>query len=499
MIYALLLTLLYFALRLWGLRERPINYIFDEGVHFGLMELLAQDKGTLYRDFLFVHPPGVLWVGAWLWRQGIRDIYVLRVLYIMFCSLSLPPIYAIARRLYGPKFALGTLLLVAATPGLATWLGRTVMLDTALQVPIFLALWIIVRLRRASPLALLGAGAILGTGTLIKAVALPAALAFCAALLWAGFFPPETEELDREKRKTARGWRLSAFWFGAGFFAVFGVMTWRLWQIPNYGYYAYGLNGSVPFSLDLRVRDLTSGFYMLPLQLTFGVLGAWRMARRGATRAERFLGAFALADTLLMLLLPRNFYWRYLLPALPIYSLGILLWIGDFRAAPHSPLVRRAALVSGTLLCLTHLVTLTLYYAVDSVNPPQYQTALRLLRESPGPVFTLDPLWLAAAGQSPPVWVFACDAEWKIPAVKAPDDFDRALLACPTALLDHKTLQMLPKETELKLRTNYVSIFRYETPDTRRYVEIFRRREAPFPIIKAANGEAEIPAKERRH
>ena len=50
----------YFMLRLIGLREQPLNSLFDEGIYFSLMKVLAEGQGIQYRDFVVAHPPGLL-------------------------------------------------------------------------------------------------------------------------------------------------------------------------------------------------------------------------------------------------------------------------------------------------------------------------------------------------------------------------------------------------------------------------------------------------------
>src|SRR5450432_551277 len=92
-----LAVVLYFLLRLGGLRHQPINMLFDEGIYLILMKLLSAGQGILYRDFVVAHPPGLLWAGAWLWKATHGDIYVMRVVYITFCGVAFLPIYAIMR------------------------------------------------------------------------------------------------------------------------------------------------------------------------------------------------------------------------------------------------------------------------------------------------------------------------------------------------------------------------------------------------------------------
>lgn len=459
-------TVLYFVLRVWNLWAQPLNALYDEGVHLGLMKLLAEGKGELYRDFLFVHPPGVIQVGAWLWPRVGGNLFALRLSYILFCSLALPPTYALVRRLYDAKTALWTLLWLCVTPGFAGWLGRNIMLDMVLMVPLMIALWMLVCLSRPRLFVALGAGILLGLSAYIKATALPIGLAVGAALWLSG------RDISGEGRFAGRLWETLAF-FG-GFLTAFGTVTAWLWQIPHYGFYAYGLNGSAPFSLQHRWHELLNGFYQLPLQMTFGVVGAWAWWRSPRWQ-DRFLSLFAFGNILFMLLIPKNFFWRYLMPAMPVLTLSMVVWWRQFATTPQPIAKRRAVALFTLLFGLTNWTTLILYHTHESPNTSAQRHALAILRASPGPVFTLDPIWAAASGQELPTWRFACVAEWKVPEVKTPDAFTEALRACPTVLLDEMTRRMLPPETERFLRECYHPVYRSGTPGEWKYFEILRR------------------------
>ncbi len=465
-----LLGLLYFFLRTVSLSREPINAVFDEGVHLGLIKLTAEGRGSLYRDFLFVHPPGVIWAGAWLWKHGVQEIFTLRLIYITVCGAALFPFYGLVKRRYGVRTALYSLGLLIVTPGFAAWLARTIMLDLALQIPLCLALWAIARSEKPSPASLLGAGLLIGLAALIKAMALPIAIALAASLF---LVSKQKSSGHFETRRADPSFRHAWLLFGLGFAAAFGTITLLLWRTQNYGFFAYGLNGSVSFNGRQRPYELASGFYMLPLQMTLGLSGVWRMTFGSKNASERFLGAFALLYTVLILLLPRNFYWRYLIPSLPVYTLGVVLWL---QSLPDQPAWKRRlsvfALIVGSLVALT---SEAVYLGKDAVNPPEYRQALAVLKASAKPLFTLDPIWVVSSKQEFPLWLFACDAEWKIPQVKVPQDFNAVLGRCPTVLLDRKTLEMLPPETLALIRRDYRPVFRFLSPSERRYVEILRR------------------------
>ena len=136
--------------------------------------------------------------------------------------------------------------------------------------------------------------------------------------------------------------------------------------------------------------------------------------------------------------------------------------------------------MAGMALCsLVHVTTCALYYLVDIHVPPAYSTARQILARNPGPLFTLDPIWVVASGQSIHPWPLAADSHFAVPVAPRPQAFTAALEACPTVLLDHVTLQLLPKETEQILRREYKTIFQFGNVDDRKYIEVLVRREKP--------------------
>lgn len=510
-------AILYLMLRVWGLREQAVNTLFDEGVHLALMQRLAETGDTLYRDVLFIHPPGLILVGAWLWRRLHGDLFALRLLYIGFCSLAHIPLYLLARRLYSVRVALLTLFLIAVTPGFAGWTGRNIFLELPLNVFLYTALWLLLAVpnsRLASPML---AGLLLGVGFLVKETALVMVVAILTAWIITLFSsaPQRGEEPERPLPETflsqdSRSFAflrgappssvrqlkregVSLLWFGLVSLALIGLLLGLLARQPHYVRDTFTLNAHDPFNWRLRPYELLNGFYQLPLQLTFGVAGVFWMLRRGRTREERFLGLFTLLMALLMLFVPKRFFWRYLLPVMPLCSLGVALWWERFRAMPR-PLWRRAATFGFLALCgLLHLVTLILYHTKEAPDPPAYQEALRLLRASPAPLFTLDPIWAAASGKPLSRWEFACDAVFaRQYGLAAPADFTRALRGCPVALLDKKTQELLPSETERVLRQEYRPVFHYGAPGERHYVEIWRRLTAPVPLPEQSAGKGEF-------
>jgi len=176
----------------------------------------------------------------------------------------------------------------------------------------------------------------------------------------------------------------------------------------------------------------------------------------------------------LMFLVPKGFYWRYLTAALPACCLGVAVWWQRFLAAPHGRIARVTAWTLFVLCSLVHLVSLILYRTHESVNPPAYRQALTILRATPDPLLTLNPLWSAVSGHplTPPTQQLI-KATINLPITAA--DIDAAMAASPTVLLDHTTLRWLPPAATATIRAHYRPVFRYGTPDQSRYLEILQR------------------------
>lgn len=480
----ILCGLLFLGLRFWGLRAAQVSVSFDEGVHLSLMQMLANGQGSLYRDLLFIHPPGLIWAGARLWGPLHGSLFLLRSVYVLFCGLGFVPMYAIARRLYGVRCALITLALLAASPGFANWLGRNIYLELPLNVFVYTALWALLRGGRPCWPTCVLAGALLGVGYLIKETAAVIAFAMFAALWAAGLRParsavvPETEPAEGRTGSGAReaSPRGAAWAFAAAFVVVLGAILICLYRVPHYGLYTVTLNARDPYRLGGRLYELLNGFYALPIPLTFGAAGVVLMARRSRNAEERFLALFTILLTLIVFFLPRRFFWRHLAPVLPLYCLGAAIWWERFRAGARRARRIRLPVVLGTLFGLVHCADLILYHTHESVNPPAYHEALRVLRDAPGPLFTLDPIWAPASGRALYPWPFACDAVFaRQYDLASPAEFTAVLLRCPTVLLDDKTLSLIPADTLRTVHQRYRCVFRHGSPHDRDFVEIYRR------------------------
>lgn len=472
-------TLLGLGLRIAGLRENPVNAYFDEGVYLSLMQVVAAGQAALYRDIIFGHPPGVIWVGAWLWPLVGGSLFALRLGYALFCMAGFLPVYAIARRLYGPPVALTTLALLMTSPGFANWQGRTVFLELPQNVFVYAGIWLLTCVSKPRSSVQMVAGALVGCSFLVKETAIPVGFVLGAALLFAGL----TRSGDGPAGQIDRwAW----LWFGAGCAGALGAVLGYLAQIPNClhyfaGYYSLSKNANDTYQVGQRLYDLTSGFYALPLPLTFGVIGTGQMLPRARSRVEHMLAFYAFGIALLLFLVPNRFYWRYLMPAVPIFCIGCAAWWQRFLTSePRNPM-RTSVRIFGALCILVHLISVAQYHLRESRTPAAYHEALRVLRQSPGPVFTLDPIWNAASGQLPPLWPhLGGDVHGRQLAMEAnPNEAIRAIARAPTVVLNRETMRWMPPPIERYIRKHYTTVFRNAHMPSRQYVEILRRRRDP--------------------
>ena len=169
----------------------------DDGVYFsGAQHLYAGDLP--YRDFLFLHPPGmlVLLVPFAGLSDLLTDSWSLAAARLLFVAIGVANTLLVARLLR----PFGVVAIVAGAGLYAVWSGsalveRTVLLEPLLNLSVLLVLWLFSReslnLRRVGL-----AGALLGSAAAFKIWAGPEVLAVTAWLL------------------LARGWRAAGAWLG---------------------------------------------------------------------------------------------------------------------------------------------------------------------------------------------------------------------------------------------------------------------------------------------
>ena len=467
-----IVTVLYLFLRLWGLRDAALNRSFDEGVHLGLMQVVAKQHATLYKDALFIHPPGVILAGARLWPLVKGDVCTLRALYVVFCSLYILPTYAIARKLFGWKTALGTLLLLAVTPGFCGWLGRTIMLEPPLMVFLYAALWLLIC--RPSSVSSAAAGICVGAGFVVKETALLMGFALIAVLLW-----------DSVGRRSKKPFELSVFpaatWlcFATGFGVASALVMLRLLHYPHFWNDVAALNARDPYRFTGRLYELQNGFFQLPIQMTVGVAGLSALLR-SPHREPRVLGWFAIVCGVLTAVLAHRLFWRHLLCIMPICTMAAVHLIatsvnekGRGISLSRSVRLGRAVLLPA---CLVNVVTLVLYFGRERVLFTSYREAEAVLQQQASPVFTYDPLWVVAAQREFPRWEYAVDSVYARQYGMATDqDVLAVLRQCPTVLLDRNVYRECSRPILAALSAEYRPIYVHGVPDDVDYVAVLKR------------------------
>lgn len=460
-------VLLYFVLRLWGLWGIRVNRLFDEGVHLSLMRMLATGQGVLYRDLFFIHPPGLIHAGAWVWSLSHGDLFVVRLTYVLFCSLTILPLYALARFWFGVRVALVALLLFAVTPGLAGWLGQSVFLEQPLNVFVYFALWLLLGNYRERSWSAVLAGAVMGLAFLVKETV---SLAGAGCLVaWLVSLRTPLGEKGTKPYLSARQFLLFVLAWSVALGSVVAVLS----GIPHYMRDTVLLNARDPYILRSRFYEFQNGLFQLPFQLTFGIAGLWLLFRGRASRAERFLGAFGLVVLCLVFLTPKRFFWRHFILVMPLCGIGVALcWE---RVIP----LRRKAMRVGLVLCgLVSLVTLSLYHLSERRNPASFGKALTLLSSHEGALFTLDPIWAVSSGRPLPHWQYACDSifAFQFDLVRA-EEVASVVRSCPLVLLNRKTVEVLPHRTLEMIQREYRSLFKEGVPGESNYIEVLERRK----------------------
>ncbi|MBX7115701.1 MAG: glycosyltransferase family 39 protein [Myxococcaceae bacterium] len=169
-------------LRFHGALAVPLDY--DEGVYFSAGALWA--KGVWpYRDFVFVHPPGIayLWNGWSVLFEHVRDALASARWWVaLLGALNTWLLGRVAMRWFGAFAGLAAAALYA-TYGEAVMSERGPFLEPWLNLFCLLALWLLARARADVPLSrrtLWGIGALMGAALTVKLWA----LFWLAALTW---------------------------------------------------------------------------------------------------------------------------------------------------------------------------------------------------------------------------------------------------------------------------------------------------------------------------
>jgi alpha-1,2-mannosyltransferase len=143
---------------------------YDDGVYFGAADALLSGR-LPYRDFLFLHPPGVLVVLAPFAALGRLTsdpvgLAVARLAFMAIGALNAVLVYAVARR--AGRVAGVAAGVMYAMWGPAGYAERTTLLEPLVNLGVLAALLVLGDVRVASRRRLLVAGAVLGIAMAVK-------------------------------------------------------------------------------------------------------------------------------------------------------------------------------------------------------------------------------------------------------------------------------------------------------------------------------------------
>src|SRR5471030_903540 len=143
---------------------------YDDGVYFGAADALLSGR-LPYRDFLLLHPPGVLIALAPFAALGRLTsdplgLAVARLAFMAIGALNAVLVYAVARRV--GRVAGVAAGLMYAMWGPAVYAERTTLLEPLVNLGVLAELLVLGGVRVASRRRLLVAGAVLGVATAVK-------------------------------------------------------------------------------------------------------------------------------------------------------------------------------------------------------------------------------------------------------------------------------------------------------------------------------------------
>lgn len=143
---------------------------YDDGVYFGAADALLSGR-LPYRDFLLLHPPGVLIVLAPFAALGRltsdpTGLAVARLAFMAIGALNAVLVYAVARR--AGRVAAVAAGVMYAVWGPAAYAERTTLLEPLVNFGVLAALLVLGDMRVVSRRRLLVAGAVLGAAMAVK-------------------------------------------------------------------------------------------------------------------------------------------------------------------------------------------------------------------------------------------------------------------------------------------------------------------------------------------
>jgi 4-amino-4-deoxy-L-arabinose transferase-like glycosyltransferase len=296
---------------------------WDEASHLNGGLLLFRGQLNSYMTTGMFYPPLNDLILAGYFAVAGPSVFVGRLIAVTFAALSVVTVFEFAHRIYGPRTAFVSGVLLATMPGFV-WLSRVTMLETTLifffsaSMMLFF-LW----LQKHEDKFLILSGVALGLGFLAKYQTIIAVAAMLATIFLVG--------------KGYLKKKLSRFPFLL-LTAIIIVLPWIIVAYQAYStgmldQWLYALNTGNPQKSTYSLRFPAPVFYLIEMVWPYGVLHpvsaiiygfgllglgffAWRRKPE-----DKFLLAWFLSAYVFFTLIG-NKQWRYMVPVLPVFAMS---------------------------------------------------------------------------------------------------------------------------------------------------------------------------------
>jgi 4-amino-4-deoxy-L-arabinose transferase-like glycosyltransferase len=374
----------YLLFLLFNLGSMTIQW--DEASHLDGGLLLLHGQVHSYMATGLFYPPLDDLILAGYFAVAGPSVFVGRLIAVTFAALSIVAVFEFANRIYGPRTAFVSSVLLATMPGFV-WLSRVTMLETTLifffsvsMMTFFL--W----LQKHEDKFLILSGAALGLGFLAKYQVIVAVIAMLASIFLIG--------------KGYLKKRLSRF----PFLIITAVIIVVPWIIVAYQAYStgmlnqwlYAMNIGNPQKSAYSLRFPAPVFYLIEMVWPYGIthpvsifiycfslvgLGFFTWRRKPE---DKFLLIWFLA-TYVFFTLVGNKQWRYMVPVLPVFAMSAasLIMFAYGKAEKTWKLTQtslkrvRLGKIAATILIVITVFAVA-YSSVDAYNWVQKDNAFKL-------------------------------------------------------------------------------------------------------------------------
>jgi alpha-1,2-mannosyltransferase len=413
----------------------------DEGVYVYAGRLIA--GGLLpYRDFMLAHPPLLPGFVAVVWKV-IPDLVAVRGAYLVLVSVLGLCTFGLVRQITTSSEA-GLAALGLQTLGMlcVANMGRTVRLEPLMVLLVMAGAWSAVR--SELPRWRMLTGVFLALALLVKFTAAAIAGPFVLGFLW-------FEQSDWHHRVRALGWMTLG--------AALVLVPTLAWLLLEPGFVRWALQGQMMrprIGLGLRVTEFVKVCVRYP-PVVLGMFAAIRilLPRQQAMAGARALAFAGLACTLLLVFAFKSFYAYYAVAALPLLTSCLAIEAARyFRARPawlHVRLWTPAVICSVVLVaCFAYVESFYRLAKNHSVHPAR---VLALLKDRPGPVYTMIPDFVLWTGQELPGGYYTVDSYLpRLVGVLGDADMEEMLTHVNAAVVSPVEFNDCPRTTALLKR-----------------------------------------------